>query len=154
MFPPVFRQSPGRMTASPAAWPIPVTANIAPGRLLLTLFERFLILVSHEGSGYFLLVSHEGSRCIAARFKTDHTIHLPGMNGLDNLEAALEKVLESPLRILEWRILSNHPQLWSGEGLEFLRAERARAREGKDFRRIAGLSSWLLLLERFENMLA
>ena len=67
---------------------------------------------------------------------------------LNSLSTAIEELLKAPLRILEWQILLKHPELWSDEGLVLLKAECDRAREKKDFKRIAGLSTRLLLLER------
>ncbi len=71
---------------------------------------------------------------------------------METLVGVLDDLLQAPLRIIEWQILSKHPELWSDEGIAFLREERERAWKKRDYKRIGKLSSKLLTLERSQEV--
>ena len=67
---------------------------------------------------------------------------------MEDITEVFEDLLNAPLRILEWQILSKYPEFWTDEGMAWLRTEKEKAWEQKDFERIQKLSSKILLFER------
>lgn len=60
----------------------------------------------------------------------------------------LTDLIRAPLRIVKWQLLSNHPELWSDEGLASVERERNRTAGERAFFRVQELTQLLMLLER------
>ena len=66
---------------------------------------------------------------------------------METLQAVVENLRKATQRTIEWQILSKHPELWSDEGITWLKKERVKAWEKKDYKRIQNLSSRILMFE-------
>lgn len=68
-----------------------------------------------------------------------------------SFQRTLRKLEDAPLRIMKWRILSEHHELWSERTVEILHEERITAHARRDFSKVQRLSSLITQFAQYRG---